>query len=302
MMTTGMNDNFIKHLNHVEELKKEFMAKYANKTGSLHIGDHSTDCIKKMRYHHGLALIEYQRCVANMIDPTEEEVIAVSTMCSILHVIHSAIRFIEKYHFKNSAVNAIMMTTDTDEYLRNSKTADTRVSNNGINEEISLNIETESPPEQYRSETFLFPIVTSRSNAGSKRTIQTLSDAQDMNATELANDLNTAEADKLFEDFKTRYDMVIDQPTLILYWSDSCGASNRFYPEWEKFKELAKLKYPKLQVTELNVKKNPELQELARKAGVSAFPTVVYFKNGKVNKIVGASQQVKHIEELIKKD
>lgn len=72
----------------------------------------------------------------------------------------------------------------------------------------------------------------------------------------------------------------INKPTIVNYWADWCGYSNRFSPVWEQFKATASTKYPNLQIDELNVEKDEKKVNIAKMAGVNGYPTIVIFKDG----------------------
>jgi len=92
----------------------------------------------------------------------------------------------------------------------------------------------------------------------------------------------------------------ITKPTVINYWADWCGFSKKFKPKWGDFKELAKSELPTIQITELNVSNDPELDKLAKQVGVEGYPTVVFFHDGKIDKIVAGNKEAKDIVEFIK--
>ena len=128
-----------------------------------------------------------------------------------------------------------------------------------------------------------------------------------VNTTEYLDRLTTDEAEKMYQELgrnqvpgqtgghhdevKREGDVKFDinKPTIVNYWADWCPASKRFLPTWQQFKSSSRSKYPELQVSDLNVGRNPQLNEIAKKAGVKGYPTVVLFYNGKKYHKVGNS-------------
>jgi len=85
----------------------------------------------------------------------------------------------------------------------------------------------------------------------------------------------------------TQNNFDVTKPTLINYWADWCGASNRFNPTWKTFKSNVETKYPHLQITELNVGNDQKLIKLASRVGVKGYPTLVLFYNNKIHSQAG---------------
>ena len=109
------------------------------------------------------------------------------------------------------------------------------------------------------------------------------------NLTDYVNNLTSSEARHLASEYNENSIQQsaenpqpdVTKPTLINYWADSCGFSTKFDPHWKNFKKIASQKFPHLQITELNVKHDTSLNDLAKKVGVEGYPTLVYFKAGK---------------------
>lgn len=91
----------------------------------------------------------------------------------------------------------------------------------------------------------------------------------------------------------------VAKPTVINYWADWCGYSNNFKPEWEKFVRNASTRYPNVQVTNLNVKKDKELSTLASQVGVEGYPTIVFFINGNKYKMLSGRKTMKDVNTFI---
>ena len=72
----------------------------------------------------------------------------------------------------------------------------------------------------------------------------------------------------------------IHKPTIVNYWSNTCMPSIKFRPEWEKFKESARVNLPNLQVEDVETSTN-EARQVAKNAGITQYPTVKLYYNGK---------------------
>lgn len=66
---------------------------------------------------------------------------------------------------------------------------------------------------------------------------------------------------------------------IVNFYTTWCGYSQRFLPEWKKFKTLAKKKYPNLKVVDIVCEGDDQKHCAAAK--VTGFPTVIYYVNGK---------------------
>lgn len=93
--------------------------------------------------------------------------------------------------------------------------------------------------------------------------------------------------------------MDLNKPTVINFWADWCGYSNRFTPVWSEFKEFAKTAYPKLQVLDLNVKRDPELMSVAKSAKVQGYPTLVFFCDGKMEIMTAGEKKKEDVCKFI---
>ena len=90
---------------------------------------------------------------------------------------------------------------------------------------------------------------------------------------------------------RNNFDSVIQNaegPVLVDFWAEWCGPCRMMAPTVEGIAE----DHPELTVGKVNV---DEAAELAARYGISAIPTLIYFKNGSpVNTVVG----VRSKEEL----
>jgi len=98
----------------------------------------------------------------------------------------------------------------------------------------------------------------------------------------------------------------VNKPTLINFWADWCGFSQKFLPVWEEFKKNYKSKFPELQVTELNygkdVKLDPDLTDIAKKAKVEGYPTLVIFANNKKCQKTAGNMTLDELNKFVEKN
>lgn len=320
--TTGDNiQTLFQHVEHLESLLSRER-------------DHSkaVQIISEMRSVHGKAICLQNQLLPKSGSPDQDTLIKISTNESTLHLIHCVIRKCEKKVFgnKTSDITTEAPTSNNDAnndnilFDTNSQTpsdikkgsksyAVLRMNPGQKCYDISLHglTQTESPsvPHQEMSVSDLMRRVGTRSprlNIVSPRLNMT---SESMNTSEYLNNIGTTEARELLGASETKSEMKSEQqggippnldvnkPTVINFWADWCGYSNRFLPAWESFKEYAKTHYPKLQVLDLNVQKDTELRSIASSAGVSGFPTVVFFCDGKIDYMVAGN---KNKEDLCK--
>jgi thiol-disulfide isomerase/thioredoxin len=131
------------------------------------------------------------------------------------------------------------------------------------------------------------------------------------NLTEYINNLTSSEAGHLESAYdknilkattaqdigKKKFD--VNKPTLINYWADWCGYSQKFREHWEKFKSTADRNHPNLQVTELNVQRDATLNDLAKKVGVNGYPTLVLFNNGRKYHRTAGELKAEDVEKFV---
>ena len=312
--------NINAHANEVSRLKSDFLRIYKTDEQSV------DKIIRQMREIHGRAILDAavfkQSIIAKGNDNiSNDDRFKISSNASIIDLIHHHIRRCEKlaYEFKQrntknltGNVNSDTLTPDTDML---SKTLATKANNAGKmnaiirrnetgTDELSIqNIKTESasaPSNINASDLFSPADNTSKTNQGQTTPV---------NTTEYLERLSTDEAERMYQELNRNRtpgqtggheaaDKDINKPTLINYWADWCPASKRFLPMWEQFKANAKAKYPQLQISDLNVGRNTKLNEIAKKAGVKGYPTVVLFYNNKIYHKVGGSS-VEQLDQFI---
>ncbi len=137
----------------------------------------------------------------------------------------------------------------------------------------------------------------------------------DDNLTEFVNNITSSEAARFLSDNDNQMNSIkssnsnklsainqqsrsITKPTLVNFWAEWCGWSKKFGPTWEKFKETASIKYPELQIAELN-SKNEKIGEIPKKIGVKGFPTLVLYRDGKIYKKSAGSLTLEGIDKFI---
>lgn len=147
------------------------------------------------------------------------------------------------------------------------------------------------------------------------------------NTTEFLNKLSNSEASRLMTDDKKNLtnapysqhtldtqhnpntqsggnDFDVNRPTVVNYWADWCGFSRQFMPNWNNLRDSVKKKYgEKINVIDLNVKKDNDLMNMAKQVGVEGYPTVVMFKDNKIyRRGAGTSKDVEEfVDEVMKK-
>jgi len=109
---------------------------------------------------------------------------------------------------------------------------------------------------------------------------------RDPTLTEQINNLETSEANGLVEEYDEKlkglktstYD--VKKPTLVRYHASWCHISTQSAPAWKEFEKRSSI--PDLQIVDLNVGNDPIKQNLAKRVGVTGFPSIRLFKDGVV--------------------
>jgi len=284
------------HAKSVSKLKQNFLERY--KTDE----QEARNIIRQMRIIHGCALSDSCKFAAriNLQDPknvSEDNWIKLSTNESLLYIIHTCIRCCEKHAYPASkkmygSETMETMESDTDigpkrtEYRKGPMTAVISKNANGTDELSVRGVQSETNTPYSIQDNDLFSEIIQRSET--RGLIQT------PGLTEYLDNITTTEADTWLreaenaqqtqtggvgDDDGANYD--VSKPTLTHFWIERCGFSEDFKPKWEEFKLVAPSKYPDLQLADLNASKDTESAEVAKKAGVNRFPTLVLFYNGK---------------------
>ena len=307
------NNNILKpFLDKVIELKKEFLNQYRVSTSEVKISENKDlrNIIQQMRMVHGETIYRNAietRELNGTAKLADNDKITLSCNASIIFCIQCEIKDCEILLFKNnnerpSMSNNYMGPTSNyaapgsvandfgPKYTSRNIVAEIKSSNTGGTDIITLrNLTTDTDngnPE----------------NRGTNNSF--LKGGRDMN-TEAIDNLETTELGHIYSEYEREQTGGIHknatQPTIILYWADWCGPSENFAPKWEEFKKQAPIRFPNLQVNELNIGKDDELRELARTIGVEGFPSLVLFVNGKTYKIVPTKLSVEDISGFIEK-
>lgn len=72
------------------------------------------------------------------------------------------------------------------------------------------------------------------------------------------------------------------EPTIVLYFAKWCRYCTELMPEWEKFKDLASVSFPNVQVVSVNANEysdHKQFRRLMPKIKVIGYPTIVFLKN-----------------------
>lgn len=88
--------------------------------------------------------------------------------------------------------------------------------------------------------------------------------------------------------------------TVIYYWADWCGYSQRFQNEWINLQTMLRNEYPDIQFCNLNVKRDKELIKLAECIGVRGYPTIVLFHQGKIHHFIAGNKTAKDVMTFLK--
>lgn len=251
-MSNRKNSELHDHLNDVTAMKEKFLdeLKGTKKVELL------TNYIEKMRYIHGCAIYDDQIYKLDIVHekPTSiphDDFIRLSKNASILFTIHKHIMMCE--------TKLIDIMESTRSIKNNNQTNDKK------NKYMDLNIN---------------DIKTGFTNFVDK-----LMNYEDKIATNLKPTLPDIQAQLGGNDEEIEMELDVTKPTIINYWADWCGPSNRFLNEWNKFKQSAKKLFPHLQVQDLNVENDNDKKMLAKENGVNSFPTIILYNNGKRYKI-----------------
>jgi len=273
--------------------------------------------ISEIRTLHGKAICLQNQLLSKSATTDKETLVQISTNESTLHLIHCVIRKCEKKVFggKTSDIPTETQTAKHDNGLfdvssqtpsdkKRRSYAVLRMNPREKCYDISLHgltqTESLSGPQREMSVSHLFKQNDTRSSG-----FNIASDSVD--TSEYLKNIGSTEARELMgaSDIKSEQrggnhdSLDVNKPTVINFWADWCGYSNRFSPVWESFKEYAKINYPKLQVLDLNVQQNTELKNIASSAGVSGFPTVVFFCDGKMDVMVSGNKSKEDICKFV---
>ena len=217
---------------------------------------------------------------------------------------------------KEASANTTVRVNKTLDTNKKNIKASIRTNNLGIDELSVGNIQTESEIIPANK-----PLITPEVSVSETKPPQT--GGTDINTSEYIDNLTSSEAHHLESEYEKmvrskssktsktsktskptkstpqKGGVDVDQPTLVNYWADWCGYSKKFQEPWNDFKKTAGQKYPGLKVTELNVKRDPELNKLASQVGVTGYPTLVLFHQKKPHLATAGNMSINNIHDFI---
>jgi thiol-disulfide isomerase/thioredoxin len=255
--------------NKVLNLKKKFQESYMkDRKNAVHI-------LREMRILHGKAICANyldEIVVTNKHDPSEEDYLKLSNNESFLYVIHCHIRNCEKRMFENNEESSKPKISE-------SKT-----------EELSISVpQTETASESDKNYSDKISDYMKNLKLSEMKSVKDINSASQKILKSIKNSLNMNGGN----------DWDVNKTTIVNYWADWCGYSKNFLKTWNEFLEVAPVKYPGLQILDLNVERNKELNELANKTGVKGYPTVVIYHNGKRYIKVAGNLSLKDLEKFV---
>lgn len=305
------------YVSKISGLKKSFMQIYQSDPNK------ANEILSQMRIYHGYAIYEdilNKEEIFKNKKLSDSEWIRLSSNASFLHIMHSHIRNCQLllYKFTNSGNYSGYSNKSSDIGSSELRTINSynkhmnitiKKNNSGL-DTISIeniNSDTESPRRSFHvSEIFTTDDQKNNKTFADLTTNSKLSDyikymnTSEANRLEDEYDKNTFHDSKIENNLDTQNKKFeINKPTIINFWADWCGYSKRFMPNWRKFEEDAKKKFPELQITDLNVGKNNELDNIAKIADVTGYPTVVFFNKGKKHNIIPSNMSVADLNQFV---
>lgn len=272
-------------------MSQDKMQNHFNKINELAVqidnGD-ANSIIRQMRKHHGEAICDKAEFKQVMNKNNEQDLVTLSMLYSLVEAMHRVIRLSEKKAYpKQSGLSSSEISLSSSQQ-QSSKSACpiASIRSNGNGSEISVKMPAST--EQQAGPTTEY--VSGLSTEGAERMYQEQRRQRGGQASSQTFDYNY---------IRTQND--VTKPTLVNFWSRTCGPSNAFLPTWNTFVENAKTKYPSLQVQAVDVESDPQgYRDIIARVGVSAYPTLVLFKDGKSYQKIG-NMPLKTIEDFVEK-
>lgn len=279
---------FVDFLASINQLKEKLESKIS--------AQEMDEVLKQMMLLHGEALHE-QYLLAN--NPHSDELhLKMSTNESLLYLMSERVR--ESIQIVRKEKKKISKTK-TESPAQTKPISSGKVVANIIKSETGDKIQLSIPPTEQQSiksdNMSVFATETKMKGGDQAATEST---------TEILNKLNSEQISELMKEYEEKKNnknsLSTSKTTIVNYYANWCGPSKKFYPHWVEFKKMAELKYPNLQVLELDVGTDKELSDLAEKVGVTGYPTVILFHKGQVIKrnAGDAATLCKFIDEQMK--
>lgn len=272
------------YVNQITNLKRELITVY--KTDEKRAGE----ILRTMRQIHGSAImadLEKQLMIDRTKKATPEQLVDLSMDASLIHVIHGHIRCCEKTLFSHKRGD-------------NSSQPNVWLIDEDKTTSFSTAMENKQPEvSQLSDKTEILSIEIPKSETVSA-----------MKATggkyvESDADFGTTEAARMFEEYnintpqqapamKNAYyakggNNKSDSNAVVLFHANWCPACKTFMPNWLEAKKQFMAQYPNASFTEYDVERDTKKVEIAKMAGVKAYPTVYARKGDHVELFRGSS-------------
>lgn len=303
MHVSKNGDNTIVHLKNFTALEKSFGS------GT----DRScVEILNKMRVIHACVIYDEFCCLNSIKNPRDLDSSAWATISCMRSIIDKMGRHLDRCEKKMGEYNAASSNgrTESSEEMnqRIVRTNIPETTKNGMfkvrmnNDDmlvLSLNKMDNTSP---------IDVTTDNMNQ-----ISTDSKYANMNTEDMMN-ISTEEANRLMRKYGIKSDsqtggsdnMDPMKPTLVLYAAEWCGICRSYMPQWDKLVDRLKNQLPDLQIVSVvSSNRNPqteydkEVMDVCNKANIDGFPTIMFYNNGKSEKLNRGSDIVSHIKKNI---
>lgn len=277
-------------------MSQDKMQDHFNKINKLALEIESGDAnsiIRQMRKHHGEAICDKSEFKRTMDKNNEQDLVTLSMLYSLAEAMHRVIRLSEKkaYPKQSGLSTSEISLSSSQQQSSQSACPVASVRSNVTGSEISVKM----PPSTEQQAGPTTEYISGLTTEGAERMYQEQRRQRGGNASNEA--LSSSSRAGQGHNFRTYND--ITKPTLVNFWSHTCGPSNAFLPTWNTFVQNAKEKYPNLQVYGVDVGSDPQgYRDIIARAGVTAYPALVLFKDGKSYQKVG-NMPLKTIEDFV---